>query len=164
MKNTLQSCKQQCKDTLAAGGTLRDCVSSCRADFAATKAACRDDLKACRDACVPTLGTCELDCGKDLAKCVSDLRNGACASGCAASAKTAGAACQTAPNRLQCILGVASTLGQCLGGCADELRAGTDGCLSAAASCKSACNGTGLASGAFIMDGAGSREPRREPG
>ena len=112
---------------------------------------CKADLQTCRDACIPNAGSCEGQCGKDLAECVVDLRNGTCASTCAASARTAGAACQSAPNRFQCVLGVASTLGQCLGGCAEELRNGADACTTSAQNCRAACT-TGSPSGAFIAD------------
>lgn len=139
-----------CKNSCAGAPDLRSCVSTCRGEFKTAVQTCKGELDACRDACTgTTVPPCAGDCGKSLAACVSDLRNGTCAKNCTDAARAVGAACASQPNRFLCALGVAQQLGQCLGTCADALRAGLDGCRTSAEACVATCNG-GSPSGAFI--------------
>jgi hypothetical protein len=129
---TKLACKQDCRQN-AAHDQRGACMKACTDTFRGTKDTCRTDHATCIGGCVPPMPgggeppadtACRGGCGSDLADC---------AKGVVTAAKACVSGCRTAPDRLTCLQGCATTAETDAGTCATDFETCATGCAPPAA-------------------------------
>jgi hypothetical protein len=149
-RNGYLACKRDCRASLMPDG----CYAECRAKYAGMRGECKDGCKDCKSDCPPDgvpPSECEQACMVELRECAAGLRDAGkvCAEGCTAVAREAIGGCFEAEEVIPCLLQATRELGECLGGCAHDMRDGAEGCSDVAKLCRERCEG-GSASRAFL--------------
>ncbi len=144
MRTAFRACAQLCSDR----STRRTCGQQCRVRLIAARDLCRTALAGCRTDCPPP-STCAIGCARDLRTCLAGVPAQTCPQGCFTTARAAGKACATQPDRFRCLMDVGTQLASCLRGCVSSIHSGADACFAAAQTCRAGCPG-GSPSGAFL--------------
>lgn len=151
-KMALKSCVQSCRASRMPGS----CFHDCRGGFATARKTCKEDVKQCKEACTPVgdggPSQCERGCIRGARECLAGVGEDGktCGLGCANTARRAFTECFEGEDILLCMLQTARELSQCLGGCAEGLQSGVEGCKETALECRERCGAYGSPSRAFL--------------